>query len=300
MSYHTTVLLHEGVDALLGDLNGTYVDVTFGGGGHSRLILDKIERGRLIAFDQDQDAHKNAPDDERFTLINGNFRFLENFLMAQGATQVDGILADLGVSGYQFDEAERGFSFRFEATIDMRMNKSQSKSAVEVVNEYEYDQLKRVLKDYGETSFAAVIAKKLVQQRAIHPIKTIQDFLNVVEPIIPERKRKSELAKVFQAIRIEVNDEMTALKDFLQQAANVLKPGGKLVVISYHSLEDRPVKHFFRSGNFEDRMQKDLYGKVLRPLEPMGKVIKPSENEIEENPRARSAKMRIAIKPSNG
>lgn len=300
MTYHTTVLLHEGVDALKLVSGGVFVDATFGGGGHSRLILEKLEGGRLLAFDQDPDAERNALDDERFVLCKANFRYLKNFLLANGVQKVDGILADLGVSGYQFDEASRGFSFRFDAELDMRMNPKQPLSAKQVLNDYEEVELRRVFKDYGETSFANALARRIIKVREEKSLEFINDLVRIIENLVPERKRKSELAKIFQAIRIEVNDEMGALHDFIKTSADVLKEGGRFVVISYHSLEDRPVKHFMRSGNFEDKQDKDIYGNVNRPFDPFGKVIVPSDEEIERNPRARSAKMRIGIKRSNG
>lgn len=300
MSYHTTVLLHEGVEALKVKSGGVYVDATFGGGGHSKLILEVLGNGKLLAFDQDDDVAPNVPQDDRFHWCKANFRFLNNFLPMHGVSQLDGVLADLGVSGFQFDEASRGFSFRFDADLDMRMNPAQELSAVQVVNEYEESELKQVLRAYGETSFAGALTRAIVKRRAEQKIQRISDLLDIVDKVIPERKRKGELPKVFQAIRIEVNDELGALKDFLVQAADSLAEGGRLVVISYHSLEDRLVKHFFRSGNFEDRQEKDLYGNVYRSLDPAGKVIQPSPEEIERNPRARSAKMRIAIKTNGG
>lgn len=299
MTYHTTVLLHEGVEALQLVPDGVYVDATFGGGGHSRLILERLEGGRLIAFDQDPDAERNALADQRFVLCKANFRYLKNFLLANGVQKVDGILADLGVSGYQFDEASRGFSFRFEADLDMRMNPKQVLSAKQVLNDYEESELKRVFKDYGETSFANALARRVVKAREESPLVVIKDLVQIVEKLVPERKRKSELAKIFQAIRIEVNDELGALHEFIKASADVVKDGGRFVAISYHSLEDRPVKHFLRSGNFEDKQDKDLYGNVHRPFDPWGKVVVPSEEEIDRNPRARSAKMRIGIKRSN-
>lgn len=300
MTYHTTVLLHEGVDALAVKAGGVYVDATFGGGGHSRLILEKLGDGRLFAFDQDADAAVNVPDDDRFTLCAGNFRYLKNFLLAYGVTNVDGIIADLGVSGYQFDEASRGFSFRFEAALDMRMNKQQKLHAAAVLNDYDEVELKRVFSQYGETSFASKLAYKIAKKREEQPFERIADLVSVIEANVPIHKQKSELPKIFQALRIEVNDEMGALRDFLKSATELMNEGARLVVISYHSLEDRPVKHFMRSGNFEDQLEKDLYGRIYRTLEPIGKVIEPSKEEIERNPRARSAKMRIAEKRTYG
>lgn len=300
MTYHTTVLLHEAVEALELKAGGVYVDATFGGGGHSKLLLENLSSGMLVGFDQDPDAIKNVPDDDRFQLCPANFRYLKNFLAAEGIAQVDGVLADLGVSGYQFDEASRGFSFRFDARLDMRMNSGQELDATHVVNTYSQPELKRVLKDYGETAFAGSLATRIVKQRNIEAIEQVGQLVEVIQSLVPDHKFKAELTKVFQAIRIEVNDEIGALKAFLEAAADVLKPGGRLVVISYHSLEDRPVKHFMRSGNFKDLQEKDLYGNVMRPLDPVGKVVVPTLEEIETNPRARSAKMRIAIKRQNG
>jgi len=265
------------------------------------LILEKLGPGKLIAFDQDPDAARNAPADPRFVLCQANFRFLKNFLLVNKIHKVDGVLADLGVSGYQFDEAGRGFSFRFDAQLDMRMSTRQSLDAKQVLNGYEQAELKRILKMYGETSFAGALAREIAKVREEgKSLETIQDLVRCVEKVVPGQKLKQELPKVFQAIRIEVNDELGALRDFLQQVPAILGEGGRLVVISYHSLEDRLVKHFMRSGNFEDMQDKDLYGNVNRPLEPVGKVIQPSIQEIERNPRARSAKMRIAQKAANG
>ena len=297
MTYHTTVLLHEGVDALEVKPAGIYVDVTLGAGGHTKEILNRLSSsGRLLGFDQDADAVNNAPEDDRFELCFGNFRFLKQFLLAKGVSKVDGIIADLGVSGHHFDDASRGFSFRFEAPLDMRMNSSQGKSAIEVVNEYEVGDLIRIFKRYGESSFAKPIARKIDQQRISQRIKTTGDLVSIVESVVPERKVKGELAHIFQAIRIEVNDELLVLQEFLEQVPEVLSSGGLLVVLSYHSLEDRMVKHFLRSGNFDDVLDKDVFGNINRSLDPKGKVIAPSEEEIEKNPRARSAKMRIGVK----
>ena len=297
MTYHTTVLLHEGVDALEVKPAGIYVDVTLGAGGHTKEILNRLSSsGRLLGFDQDADAVNNAPEDDRFELCFGNFRFLKQFLLAKGVSKVDVIIADLGVSGHHFDDASRGFSFRFDAPLDMRMNSSQGKSAIEVVNEYEVGDLIRIFKRYGESSFAKPIARKIDQQRISQRIKTTGDLVSIVESVVPERKVKGELAHIFQAIRIEVNDELLVLQEFLEQVPEVLSSGGLLVVLSYHSLEDRMVKHFLRSGNFDDVLDKDVFGNINRSLDPKGKVIAPSEEEIEKNPRARSAKMRIGVK----
>ncbi len=297
MVYHTTVLLHEGVEALKVKPDGVYVDATFGGGGHSSVILSQLsEKGRLIAFDQDPDALRNVPNDSRFKLCQANFRFMKNFLAASGVEKVDGVIADLGVSGFQFDEADRGFSFRFDAELDMRMNKSQTISAKELVNEADQTELKRIFREYGETTFAGLIAKKIVDQREISPLVTTGDLADLIRKAVPERKQKSELTKIFQALRIEVNDEMGVLEAFLMLLPDVLKQDGLAVVMSYHSLEDRLVKHFFRSGNFEDKLAKDVFGNIERTMDPVGKVVVPSDEEIERNPRARSAKMRIGKK----
>ncbi|MCO4806417.1 MAG: 16S rRNA (cytosine(1402)-N(4))-methyltransferase RsmH [Flavobacteriales bacterium] len=300
MTYHTTVLLHEGVEALNLKTDGVYVDATFGGGGHSNLILSQLDGGKLLAFDQDPDAERNAPADDRFVLCKGNFRFLKNFLVANGVDQVDGILADFGVSGHQFDEGSRGFSYRFDAELDMRMNPNQELDAKSVVNTYEEAQLRDMFHQYGETSYGSAVARRIVSARQEVKLERIEQLVTLVDQLVPERKRKSELSKIFQAIRIEVNDELVALKEFVEQSTSALKPGGRFVAISYHSLEDRPIKHFFRSGNFNDKQDKDLYGNINRPLNPVGKVVVPSKEEIEMNPRARSAKMRIADKNSNG
>ena len=253
-----------------------------------------------MAFDQDPDAERNAPADDRFVLCKGNFRFLKNFLVANGVDQVDGILADFGVSGHQFDEGSRGFSYRFDAELDMRMNPNQELDAKSVVNTYEEAQLRDMFHQYGETSYGSAVARRIVSARQEVKLERIEQLVTLVDQLVPERKRKSELSKIFQAIRIEVNDELVALKEFVEQSTSALKPGGRFVAISYHSLEDRPIKHFFRSGNSNDKQDKDLYGNINRPLNPVGKVVVPSKEEIEMNPRARSAKMRIADKNSNG
>jgi 16S rRNA (cytosine1402-N4)-methyltransferase len=296
-TYHTTVLLHEGVDALNVKSGGVYVDATLGAAGHTNYLLSQLDAtGKVFGFDQDKDAVQNAPKDPRFTLCQSNFQFLLRFMKAYKVDQVDGVLADLGVSGHHFDAPERGFSFRFDAPLDMRMNQSQELSAKDVLNNYEEHDLKTLFKRYGESSFAGKLARKLVEYRNIQEIERTGELVRLVEQCVPERKVKGELAKIFQAIRIEVNQELEVLRQLLEDATKVLKPGGRLVVLSYHSLEDRMVKHFFRSGNFDDRAEKDIYGNVNRPLDPEGKVITPSEEEIERNPRARSAKMRIAEK----
>ena len=295
--YHNPVLLHRSIELLNIDPNGVYVDVTFGGGGHSRLILKMLEGGRLIAFDQDPDALNNVPEDERFTLVPHNFRYLKNFLRFHNAVPVDGILADLGVSSHQFDVPDRGFSTRFDAILDMRMNPLAGNSAEDILNSYSAEELQRIFTLYGELRSSYSISQAIVKARAESPIQTTGRLIDIIKPILPERKINKLSAMVFQALRIEVNEELEVLKEMLQQAADVLKPGGRLVVISYHSLEDRLVKNFFRAGNFEGKVEKDFYGNVLSPLKPLsGKAIVPGEEEISENSRARSAKMRIAEK----
>ncbi len=297
MEYHRPVLLHETVDGLHIQPEGVYVDVTFGGGGHSKEILKRLgPGGKLIAFDQDIDALENAIDDPRFLLINENFRFLKRFLRFYGYTQVDGILGDFGVSSHQFDVAERGFSTRFEADLDMRMNTSSDFSAYDVINTYEQQQLRDVLFNYGELRTAAGMARVIVEARSEQPIRTSDQLKKALGRFLPKHRENKILAQVYQAIRIEVNQELEALKEFLQQTAEVLKPGGRLSLISYHSLEDRLVKRFMRNGLFEGEPEKDVFGRAEVPFKPVGKFILPSEEEIKENPRARSAKLRIAVK----
>lgn len=295
--YHSPVLLKEAVDGLAVNPEGTYVDVTFGGGGHSRRILSELSAGKLFAFDRDADAHANGIEDERFTLIKQNFRYLRNFLRLHKAIPFDGLLADLGVSSHQFDEPGRGFSIRFDADLDMRMDTSGGLTAKQVVNEYEETELVRILRMYGELKNAGNVAKTIVSARADEVISTTGELMTILDRFAKGVKRNQFFARVFQALRIEVNDELKALEDLLEQAAEGLASGGRLVVISYHSLEDRLVKHFMRSGNFSGSVEKDFYGNILRPLDPVpGGVIVPTEEELKENPRARSAKMRIAIK----
>lgn len=296
--YHTPALLSESVDGLNICPDGIYVDVTFGGGGHSREILGRLgEKGRLIAFDQDEDAVGNISADSRFTFVHGNFRFLKNFLRYHGVEAVDGILADLGVSFHHFDISERGFSFRFPGELDMRMNRQAQKSAADILNEYEEGQLSDLFFQYGELRNARQIASAVVRYRQAKQIRETDDLLAILEPFARKEKEKKVLAQAFQALRIEVNEEMEALKEMLEQALRVLKPGGRLSVISYHSLEDRLVKNFFRSGNFEGELIKDFYGNVETPFTVINrKVIIPSEEEQQRNPRSRSAKLRIAEK----
>lgn len=297
MEYHNPVLLTETVDGLHIDPNGVYVDVTFGGGGHSREILKRLgDGGKLIAFDQDKDALENAIDDPRFLLINENFRFLKRFLRFYGYKQVDGVLGDFGVSSHQFDVADRGFSTRFEADLDMRMNQESEFSAYNVVNNYDEKQLRNVLSQYGELRAAAGMARVIVEARYNDEIKTSEQLKKALGRFLPKHKENKILAKVYQAIRIEVNQELEVLKEFLLQTQEVIKPGGRLSLISYHSLEDRLVKRFMRDGQFEGQPEKDVFGRVEVPFKPVGKFIIPSEEEIKENKRARSAKLRIAEK----
>jgi 16S rRNA (cytosine1402-N4)-methyltransferase len=294
-AYHNPVLLQESVDGLDIKKDGVYVDVTFGGGGHSKEILKRLgEGGKLFAFDQDEDALQNAIDDERFQLINQNFRYLKQYLKFYGIRKVDGILADFGVSSHQFDEAERGFSTRFNADLDMRMNRSGALSAFEVVNNYPQEDLASVLFQYGELRNANAMAKAIVEVRGQNPIKTTDDLKTVLKRFLPKMKENKILAQIYQAIRIEVNQEIEALKEFLEQVPEVLKEGGRLSMISYHSLEDRLVKRFIRDGRFEGEPEKDFYGNINVPLKKVGGLIVPSAEEIARNNRARSAKLRIA------
>jgi len=295
MEYHSPVLLKESVDGLNIKPNGVYVDVTFGGGGHSREILSRLNKfGKLFAFDQDEDAQKNAIKDDRFTLIPQNFRFVKRYLRFYGVKKVDGVLADLGVSSHQFDEAERGFSTRFDANLDMRMNQSVGLSAFEVVNNYEEEKLGNVLFQYGELRNARALAKKIVEARSVKKIKTSFELKEVLSAFIPKAKEHKILAQIFQGIRIEVNQEIEVLKEFLLQIPEILNDGGRLSVISYHSLEDRLVKRFIRDGMFEGEPVKDFFGNVNVPLKKVGKMIIPTSEEIKLNNRARSAKLRIA------
>ena len=295
--YHKPVLLKESVDALVNNPDGVYVDVTFGGGGHSREILSRLsEKGRLFSFDQDSDALNNAIEDSRFILINQNFRFLENSLLMYGVAQVDGVLGDLGVSSYQFDKAERGFSIRSDAPLDMRMNKMQDIDAYKVVNEYDEEALADIFYYYGELREARKLAREIVNKRKSADIKTTEDLKKVFS-YVPVHKSNKFFAQVFQAIRIEVNQELDALKEMLVQSSNVLKKDGRLVIISYHSLEDRLVKKFLKNGMFEGEPERDVYGNYQKVFElPYRKAIVPMEEEIEDNSRARSAKMRVGIK----
>lgn len=295
--YHNPVLLKEAVDGLNIKPDGVYVDVTFGGGGHSREILSRLgPNGKLYAFDQDKDALRNKIDDPRFVLINQNFRLLKKFLRFYGHKTVDGILGDFGVSSHQFDVAERGFSTRFEADLDMRMDRGNNFSAYTVINKYEETQLKNVLSSYGELRNAAAMAKVIVAAREENKIKTSTQLKEVLQRFLPGHKENKILAQIYQAIRIEVNQELEALKEFLMQTNEVLESGGRISLISYHSLEDRLVKRFIRNGMFEGEPEKDVFGKVEVPFKAVGKFIIPSKEEIKENNRARSAKLRIAEK----
>lgn len=290
--YHDPVLLKESVDGLGIKPDGVYVDVTFGGGGHSAEILKRLDNGKLIAFDQDPEAQKNALNDPRFKLVDQNFRYMKNWLRLLGVRQVDGILADLGVSSHQFDSTTRGFSIRFDAPLDMRMDMQRPLTAAQIVNNYEEDQLTSILRQYGEVDQARSIARSIMAAR---PLTTSMDLRNAIQRFLQRGKEHKLLAQVFQALRIEVNGELDVLKDFLNQSIEVLNPGGRLSIISYHSLEDRLVKDFMKTGNFEGEPEKDFFGNLIRPLKPLqSKPIVPTEEEIEKNNRARSAKLRIA------
>ncbi len=300
--YHIPALAAETIEGLNIEPGGIYVDVTFGGGGHSRAILSALGKdGRLFGFDQDMDAYANRIDDPRFVFIHSNFRYLQNFLRFHGVRQVDGILADLGVSFHHFDDGERGFSFRYgEGVLDMRMNRDDSNDARKVVGEYDVDALTTIFRLYGELKNARRLAEAIVRRRAEKEIVTIADLLDVVRPMINPRQEKKELAQVFQALRMEVNHEVDALSEFLRQTLQVLRPGGRLAVITYHSIEDRMVKNFMKSGNIEGKVETDFFGRTLTPIRPLSnKVIVPTEEEVERNPRARSAKLRIAVRQEN-
>jgi len=297
MEYHNPVLLKETVEGLNIIEDGVYVDVTFGGGGHSREILKRLgKNGRLIAFDQDQDALLNTIDDSRFTLINENFRHVKRFLRFHGVKTVDGILADFGVSSHQFDVADRGFSTRFEANLDMRMNRQETLSAYTVVNEYDEQQLRQVFWQYGELRNAPALARTIIAERKHGEIKTTEQLKSVLKKYLPDYRKNKILAQIYQAIRIEVNQEIEVLIEFLLQTPDLLKEGGRLSVISYHSLEDRLVKRFIRSGMFKGEPEKDVFGNFSVPLKRIGKLIIPTQDEIDLNNRARSAKLRIAEK----
>jgi len=297
MEYHNTVLLNECIEGLVIKPTGIYVDVTFGGGGHSKLILKNLDGGKLYAFDQDKNAHENALSGVGFKLINANFRHLKNFLRMEGVRKIDGLLADLGVSSHQFDVAERGFSIRFDGELDMRMNTNSPLSAKQVVNEYGQQDLANILFKYGELRNSRAIAREIVNAREIETIVTTNQLIDVIGHMVPERNRNQFLARIFQAIRIEVNDEMKALEEMLLDAVDMLKEGGRLVVISYHSLEDRMVKNLIKKGNIEGVLEKDFFGNPIKDLkEVTRKVIVATKEQITENSRARSAKLRIAEK----
>ena len=295
--YHNPVLLKDSVDALIINESGIYVDCTFGGGGHSREILSRLDKnGKLFSFDQDVDAVRNKIDDDRFELVEQNFRFLKNNLRFRGIKQVDGVLGDLGVSSHQFDTPERGFSTRFDGELDMRMNQNAKLSAKTIINEYEEEDLARVFYDFGELQGSYRLAREVVKARADKQINTI-DELKQIFSFIPKMKENKFFAQMFQALRIEANDEMAALKEMLTQCGEVIKPGGRLVIISYHSLEDRLTKRYMKNGMFEGEPERDVFGNWSAPFKPLqSKVIVPTQEEINENPRARSEKMRIAVR----
>ena len=297
--YHVPVLLKESVDGLQINPEGIYVDVTFGGGGHSREILSRLgSKGHLYSFDQDADAEQNIPaDEQKFTFVRSNFRYLRNWMRYYGVEGIDGLLADLGVSSHHFDDESRGFSFRFDAPLDMRMNERDGLTAADVCNRYSEEELARLFWLYGELKNGRRLANAIVRGRADHPIATVNDLITLVRPLIGANREKKDMAKVFQALRIEVNHEMEALHEMLDAAINCLKPGGRLVVLTYHSLEDRMVKNYMRSGNAEGKVEEDFFGNRLSPLRPVNnKVIIPDADEQERNPRSRSAKLRIAEK----
>lgn len=298
ITYHIPALLNECINALGIKPDGTYVDVTFGGGGHSRAIMEHLgSNGRLYGFDQDMDAYANRIDDPRFTFVHSNFAFLQNFMRYYGVDGVDGILADLGVSFHHFDDQQRGFSFRFDGKLDMRMNQDNPRDARTVIAEYSEEQLANILYLYGELKQSRRIAAAIVKARNQAPIESVQQLLAVLKPFIRPQHEKKELAQVFQALRIEVNNELAVLEQLLKQSLKVLKPGGRLAIITYHSLEDRLVKNFLRSGNIEGKIEQDFFGRINSPLKLVNnKVIVPDDDEVNRNPRSRSAKLRIAVK----
>ena len=297
-TYHVPVMLQESLDLLEINPDGVYVDLTFGGGGHSSHIVQRLSpKGHLYSFDQDADAEANAFDDERFTFVRSNFRFMRGNLRMRGVDQVDGVFADLGVSSYHFDATERGFSFRGDAPLDMRMNRRGGRTAADVVNDYDVERLTWILKNYGEIDGAARVARCIESARSAAPLTTTFDLVEAVKRVTPPRDESKFLSKLFQAIRIEVNGEMEALQMALEQSLKMLRPGGRLVIMSYHSLEDRMVKNFMRSGTVDGKVEKDFYGRVSTPFEIVTrKVVVPTPEEVERNPRSRSAKMRAAIK----
>jgi len=295
--YHIPALLEESINGLNIKGDGDYVDVTFGGGGHSREILKNLTTGRLFAFDQDEDSLANLPDDEHFQFIHHNFRYLKNFMRYYQVDGVDGIIADLGVSFHDFDEADRGFSFRYSGKLDMRMNQESELTASSIVNEYSEDELIRIFRQYGEIKNSRQLVKKIITARQSNSIRTTDELKKIVEPCVPKRMESKYLAKVFQSLRIETNGELDVLKEFLLQTTDLIKPGGRLVVLTYHSLEDRLVKNFIRAGNFRGEVEKDFYGNIQTSFKAINrKVIVPGAVEIERNPRSRSAKLRIAEK----
>ncbi|MGM9823797.1 MAG: 16S rRNA (cytosine(1402)-N(4))-methyltransferase RsmH [Muribaculaceae bacterium] len=298
ITYHIPALLNECINALDIKPDGTYVDVTFGGGGHSRAIMEHLgSNGRLYGFDQDMDAYANRIDDPRFTFVHSNFAFLQNFMRYYGVDGVDGILADLGVSFHHFDDQQRGFSFRFDGKLDMRMNQDNPRDARTVIAEYSEEQLANILYLYGELKQSRRISAAIVKARNQVPIESVQQLLDVLKPFIRPQHEKKELAQVFQALRIEVNNELAVLEQLLKQSLKVLKPGGRLAIITYHSLEDRLVKNFLRSGNIEGKIEQDFFGRINSPLKLVNnKVIVPDDDEVNRNPRSRSAKLRIAVK----
>ncbi|MDA3880781.1 MAG: 16S rRNA (cytosine(1402)-N(4))-methyltransferase RsmH [Prolixibacteraceae bacterium] len=295
-SYHIPVLLNECIDGLTIRPDGVYVDVTYGGGGHSAKILEQLTTGKLVAFDQDVDVLANVPDDERLIFVQHNFKYLKNFLEYYKISQVDGVLADLGVSSHDFDEADRGFSFRFDGALDMRMNQTGTIAAADVVNTYSEAELIRIFKQYGELKNARRTAAEIVAAREAKPIETTLQLKDILEKLVPQKISSKYLAKVFQSLRIEVNGEIDVLRNLLADAYDVLKPGGRFVVMSYHSLEDRLVKNFFQKGGFDKTVEKDFYGNLATKFKIVEKLIVPDEAEIERNPRARSAKLRVAEK----
>ena len=297
-TYHTPALLQESIEGLNIQPHGIYVDVTFGGGGHSREILNRLnDKGKLLAFDQDEDAAKNQINDKRFVFVRSNFRFLKNFLRYHNISAVDGILADLSVSSHHFDEASRGFSFKMSGNLDMRMNRQTAKTAANILNEYPVEKLSDLFFFYGELKNARKIALAITDFRQSAVIESVADFLKIMQPFTPKEKENKTLAQAFQALRIEVNNELDALREMLLQGLQMLKPGGRFCVISYHSLEDRLVKNFFKSGNFEGKIEKDFFGNIQTPFQLVNrKIIIPSEEEQKNNPRSRSAKLRIAQK----
>lgn len=295
--YHIPVLLNECIEGLNIHPDGVYVDATLGSAGHSLKIIEKLSSGKLVAFDQDSDTRRNLIQDERFLFINENFRYLRNFLRFQGIHHIDGLLADLGISSWQIDQADRGFSTRLTGPLDMRMNREQGSTASDIINQYSAEQLIYIFKQYGELENARKVTENILAARAVDPVQTTEELKSILLRSAPRGKENQYLAKVFQAIRIEVNEELDTLKELITGAADILNPGGRMVIISYHSLEDRLVKNFFRTGNFEGIPEKDFYGNLIAPLSPVNrKAIIPTEEEQSANPRSRSAKLRIAEK----